>query len=67
MIDARFGHVNVIARDWQRLADFYKEVFGMEVVPPLRDYRGPDLANRQGLLVTNGLVHDAILARLRVG
>lgn len=28
------------------------------------DYRGPGLANRQGLLVTNGLVHDAILTRL---
>jgi 3'(2'), 5'-bisphosphate nucleotidase len=28
------------------------------------DYRGPDLANRHGLLVTNGLVHDAVLARL---
>ena len=27
------------------------------------DYRGPDLANRWGLLVTNGLVHDAILTR----
>ncbi len=43
MIDARFGHVNVIARDWRKLADFYGLVFGMEVVPPLRDYRGPDL------------------------
>ncbi len=49
MIDARFGHVNVIARDWQRLADFYKEVFGMEVVPPLRDYRGPDLEAGTGI------------------
>jgi 3'(2'), 5'-bisphosphate nucleotidase len=28
------------------------------------DYRGPDLANRQGLLVTNGAVHDAVVARL---
>ncbi len=28
------------------------------------DYRGPDLANRRGLLVTNGLLHEAILARL---
>ncbi|HSE02806.1 MAG TPA: 3'(2'),5'-bisphosphate nucleotidase CysQ [Methylomirabilota bacterium] len=28
------------------------------------DYRGPDLANRRGLLVTNGLLHDAILTRL---
>jgi catechol 2,3-dioxygenase-like lactoylglutathione lyase family enzyme len=43
VIDARFGHVNVIARDWRKLADFYGLVFGMEVVPPLRDYRGPDL------------------------
>jgi 3'(2'), 5'-bisphosphate nucleotidase len=28
------------------------------------DYRGPGLANRHGLLVTNGQVHDAILTRL---
>ena len=34
---ARFGHVNVIARDWRRLADFYAEVFGCELVPPERD------------------------------
>ena len=42
MIEARFGHVNVIARDWRRLADFYGRVLGMEVVPPERDYSGPD-------------------------
>jgi 3'(2'), 5'-bisphosphate nucleotidase len=28
------------------------------------DYRGSELGNRRGLLVTNGLVHDAILSRL---
>ena len=28
---ARFGHVNVIARDWRRLADFYTTVFGFTV------------------------------------
>lgn len=49
MIDARFGHVNVIARDWQRLAKFYGAVFGMEIVPPLRDYRGPDLEAGTGV------------------
>ena len=43
MINARFGHVNLIARDWHLLAEFYREVFGMEIVPPLRDYSGPDL------------------------
>ena len=40
---ARFGHVNVIATDWRRLADFYGRVFGCEVVPPKRDYGGTDL------------------------
>jgi predicted enzyme related to lactoylglutathione lyase len=49
MINARFGHVNVIARDWRRLADFYESLFGMEIVPPLRDYRGPDLEAGTGI------------------
>lgn len=40
---ARFGHVNVTGRDWRRLAAFYTELFGMELVPPEREYRGPDL------------------------
>jgi catechol 2,3-dioxygenase-like lactoylglutathione lyase family enzyme len=39
----RFGHVNVTSRDWRRLSAFYTEVFGLELVPPERDYRGPDL------------------------
>jgi 3'(2'), 5'-bisphosphate nucleotidase len=29
------------------------------------DYRGPGLANSRGLLVTNGLLHQAILTRVR--
>ena len=37
---ARFVHVNVIARDWRRLASFYTSVFGCELVPPERDYAG---------------------------
>jgi predicted enzyme related to lactoylglutathione lyase len=49
VIDARFGHVNVIANDWRRLADFYGQVFGMEIVPPLRDYRGPDVEAGTGV------------------
>lgn len=49
MIDARFGHVNVIARDWRRLAGFYERVFGCTFVPPERDYRGPDLSAGSGV------------------
>jgi catechol 2,3-dioxygenase-like lactoylglutathione lyase family enzyme len=40
---ARFGHINVIARDWRRLARFYEEVLGCVPVPPERDYQGADL------------------------
>jgi len=49
MIDARFGHVNLIARDWRRLADWYTRVFGCELVPPERDYSGDDLAAGTGV------------------
>ena len=44
-LGARFGHTNVIARDWRRLASFYESVFGCIPVPPERDYSG-DLAER---------------------
>jgi len=40
---ARYGHTNLVARDWQRLAAFYAELFGCVAVPPERDYRGRDL------------------------
>jgi catechol 2,3-dioxygenase-like lactoylglutathione lyase family enzyme len=49
VIDARFGHVNVIARDWRALADFYVRMLGCELVPPERDYRGDDLAAGTGV------------------
>ena len=44
-LGARYGHTNVIARDWRRLASFYETVFGCVPVPPERDYSG-DLAER---------------------
>ena len=49
MIDARFGHVNLIAREWRSLTEFYQRVFGCVVVPPERDYSGPDLAAGTGV------------------
>lgn len=44
-LGARFGHTNLIARDWRRLASFYETVFECVPVPPERDYSG-DLAER---------------------
>lgn len=35
-----YVHTNVIARDWQKLARFYIEVFGCEPVYPERDLSG---------------------------
>ena len=49
MIEARFGHLNLIARDWRGLASFYERVFGCVFVPPERDYSGPDLAAATGV------------------
>ena len=45
---ARFGHVNVTSTDWRRLAAFYTDVFGCELVPPERDIRGARPGCRDG-------------------
>lgn len=46
---ARFAHVNLIARDWRRLAQFYTTVFGCVLVPPERDFQGKELDAGTGL------------------
>jgi predicted enzyme related to lactoylglutathione lyase len=37
---ARFVHINIVAQDWRRLAQFYQEVFGCIPVPPERNLSG---------------------------
>lgn len=50
MIDGvRYGHTNLIARDWRRLATFYADLFGCTPVPPERDYAGPELERGTGV------------------
>ena len=48
-LDARFAHVNLIARDWRRLAEFYQHVFSCEPVPPERDLSGEWLDQATGV------------------
>ena len=36
MIKAKYRHTNIVARDWRKIAEFYKRVFGCEPVPPER-------------------------------
>jgi predicted enzyme related to lactoylglutathione lyase len=45
----KFTHVNLIARDWKRLARFYQEVFGCAPVPPKRSYTGEWLDRATGV------------------
>ena len=45
----RYVHTNVIARDWQRLARFYEQVFGCVRVPPERDLSGEWLERGTGV------------------
>ena len=48
-IQARFAHVNLIARNWRRLAEFYQQVFGCTPVPPERDLAGQWLDDATGV------------------
>jgi len=50
MIDgARFVHVNLVAKDWRQLAQFYERVFGCERVGPERDLSGDWLEKGTGV------------------
>ena len=48
-MQAKYVHTNLIARDWQKLAQFYTDVFGCIFVPPERDYQGEALEAGTGL------------------
>lgn len=45
----RFCHVNLIARDWKRLAEFYRQVFGCTPILPERDLKGRWLEDATGV------------------
>ena len=46
---ARYGHTNLVARDWKALSRFYQDLFGCTPVPPVRDFKGPDLERGTGI------------------
>ena len=45
----KYTHTNLIAKDWRRLAAFYREVFGCAPVPPERDMAGAWLDKATGM------------------
>lgn len=46
---AKYVHTNLIARDWRALAKFYENLFSCVLVPPERNYSGPDLEAGTGI------------------
>ena len=48
-IQTRFVHVNLIAQDWRKLAEFYEQVFGCTPVPPERNLSGGWLEDGTGV------------------
>jgi predicted enzyme related to lactoylglutathione lyase len=48
-LNARYGHTNLIARDWRRLAEFYQVVFGCTPASAERDLRGDWLERASGV------------------
>ncbi len=45
----RYAHTNIVAKDWKRLAAFYREVFGCIAVPPERNLSGGWLDRATGI------------------
>ncbi len=46
----RYAHTNIVAKDWQRLADFYVKVFNCIPKPPKRNQSGKWLDKGTGVI-----------------
>lgn len=49
MVQIRYKHTNVIARDWRAIARFYQDVFGCTVASSERDFTQAWLAKGTGV------------------
>jgi len=47
--EIKFIHVNIIARDWKKLAKFYEKVLGCTPVLPERDLSGEWIEKGTGI------------------
>ena len=39
----KYVHTNIVAKNWEKLSDFYIRVFNCKVVPPIRNYKDKNL------------------------
>ena len=61
MIEAKYLHTNIVARDWRRVAKFYTDVFGCEQVGPIRSLSGKEVEAGTGVA---GAVLSGVQLRL---
>jgi predicted enzyme related to lactoylglutathione lyase len=47
--DARYVDTNLVAHDWRALARYYEQVFGCELVPPVRDFAAHEVEAGTGV------------------
>lgn len=45
----KFGHTNIVTKNWKKLADFYEQVFDCKPVPPERNQKGEWLDKGTGV------------------
>ena len=45
----KFVHVNIVAKDWRKLAEFYEKVFGCIRILPERSFSGEWLEKGTGI------------------
>ncbi|WP_228442096.1 hypothetical protein [Chryseobacterium nematophagum] len=48
-MEIKYGHTNIITKDWKKLADFYELVFNCIPVPPERNQKGSWLEKGTGV------------------
>lgn len=49
-MNIKYGHTNIITKNWKNLANFYEKVFGCIPVPPERNQKGEWLDKGTGIL-----------------
>ncbi|RMZ60243.1 VOC family protein [Chryseobacterium nematophagum] len=48
-MEIKYGHTNIITKDWKKLAHFYELVFNCKPVPPERNQKGSWLEKGTGV------------------
>ena len=48
-MNAKYVHTSIVARDWEKLVQFYEKVFNCKPVPPERDLSGTWLESGTGV------------------